>query len=406
MAEEWLRLMLRLRLRQRGKRKQGELARGTKASTFKMFSEVFVMAVAVMAATPIITEARDCEVHTFADATRMLQSQRCLELEVTKAEPPSASDSTSVAGFDEFLSTLRNNKDVRSFELSGCKLGDENIGKVVETLVLRERDLYSLELPGNEITDEGIQHVVAFLQKSNALRSLNLGRNRISDAGVSILVNALPSQLHELELYANSIGNAGLLSILNAAAPHRSLPAASSILYSYSLFIIGVVGFYEDLKEIELHSNLIDDEGAKAAAELLLESAPTLYELDLRENPIEDEGRAALGNLQSQRNNSGRKIKVKYTTLLSFKDDHTADLRHIARRVEANNWDENKVKEWVMGLHPQFQQYSRIMEANAVNGDVLMTLNDQDLADIGIDSPLHRRRLLTEIEKLKRSNDL
>lgn len=144
---------------------------------------------------------------------------RCLELEVTKAEPPSASDSTSVAGFDEFLSTLRNNKDVRSFELSGCKLGDENIGKVVETLVLRERDLYSLELPGNEITDEGIQHVVAFLQKSNALRSLNLGRNRISDAGVSILVNALPSQLHELELYANSIGNAGLLSILNAAAP-------------------------------------------------------------------------------------------------------------------------------------------------------------------------------------------
>lgn len=46
------------------------------------------------------------------------------------------------------------------------------------------------------------------------------------------------------------------------------------------------------------------------------------------------------------------------------------------------------------------------MEANAVNGDVLMTLNDQDLADIGIDSPLHRRRLLTEIEKLKRSNDL
>jgi len=36
-----------------------------------------------------------------------------------------------------------------------------------------------------------------------------------------------------------------------------------------------------------------------------------------------------------------------------------------------------------------------------VDGRVLLTVGDSDLEDMGIDNGLHRRRILTEIEKLK-----
>ena len=46
------------------------------------------------------------------------------------------------------------------------------------------------------------------------------------------------------------------------------------------------------------------------------------------------------------------------------------------------------------------------MITNAVSGPVLVSLSDADLNAMGIDNPMHRRRILAEIKQLQATDEL
>lgn len=76
------------------------------------------------------------------------------------------------------------------------------------------------------------------------------------------------------------------------------------------------------------------------------------------------------------------------------------------RRVAAEGWDERQVRDWVAGLHPSFKKYGNAFVDGAVNGAVLVTLREDDLAAMGIENTLHRKRISLAVEELKRGDEL
>jgi hypothetical protein len=57
-------------------------------------------------------------------------------------------------------------------------------------------------------------------------------------------------------------------------------------------------------------------------------------------------------------------------------------------------------------LHPSFKTYANAFVSNAINGEVLFSLTEDDLANMGIDNKLHCKRLVAEIKKLAISDEL
>ena len=171
---------------------------------------------ALLASSVDVAFAYDCETHDLVQATRMLQTERCNELEVTHSA--TGAFGVDPAALDDFVEALLGNQYVRKVELSDNGFGDEAVTKVMSALVQRELDLYSLEIVSNGVTDAGIPAIVEFLRKSSALRSLKLARNSITDTGASLIADSLPRQLHELDLSWNDVADTGFLSLLHAAA--------------------------------------------------------------------------------------------------------------------------------------------------------------------------------------------
>lgn len=337
---------------------------------------------ALLASSVDVAFAYDCETHDLVQATRMLQTERCNELEVTHSA--TGAFGVDPAALDDFVEALLGNQYVRKVELSDNGFGDEGVTKVMSALVQRELDLYSLEIVSNGVTDAGIPAIVEFLRKSSALRSLKLARNSITDTGASLIADSLPRQLHELDLSWNDVADTGFLSLLHAAADTM-------------------------VREIELDHNAITDHGATDAAELLVEMNDSLREIDLDHNHLHADGMAALARAQEARYTQGRKIKIKTKvgaagTVRDAAARRQGSVGH--RRSPAADWDEYKVKEWVANIHPQFKKYGSLMITNAVSGPVLVSLSDADLNAMGIDNPMHRRRILAEIKQLQATDEL
>ena len=76
------------------------------------------------------------------------------------------------------------------------------------------------------------------------------------------------------------------------------------------------------------------------------------------------------------------------------------------RRVAAESWDEKQVRAWVANLHPSFKKYGNAFVDSAVNGALLLTLQESDLETMGIDNALHRKRIVVAIDELKHADEL
>eukprot|EP00457_Paulinella_chromatophora_P001545 gb/GEZN01001547.1/.p1 GENE.gb/GEZN01001547.1/~~gb/GEZN01001547.1/.p1 ORF type:complete len:842 (+),score=172.04 gb/GEZN01001547.1/:176-2527(+) len=73
------------------------------------------------------------------------------------------------------------------------------------------------------------------------------------------------------------------------------------------------------------------------------------------------------------------------------------------RRSSAEEWNLEEVASMLVGL--QMEQYETTFRSHAVDGKMLLKLTDQELKDeLKVNLPLHRRRLLLEIEVLKNSS--
>jgi hypothetical protein len=64
-------------------------------------------------------------------------------------------------------------------------------------------------------------------------------------------------------------------------------------------------------------------------------------------------------------------------------------------------WTEQEVAVWLAGIGGAFAQYGDSFNHNGINGEELAELGSDELEQLGVSLPLHRKRILKEIRKLQ-----
>ncbi|XP_042612070.1 ribonuclease inhibitor-like [Cyprinus carpio] len=129
------------------------------------------------------------------------------------------------------------------------------------------QNLRVLDLSRNQIGDSGVTEISSLLRNSQTLQILSLKNNCITEGGCHVLAAALnsnPSNLTELDLSENKLGNTGMKIIL-------------------ALFENGQCR----LEKLKLNCISVTDEGCAALASAFNSN---LRELDLSRNQIGDSG--------------------------------------------------------------------------------------------------------------------
>jgi Ran GTPase-activating protein (RanGAP) involved in mRNA processing and transport len=176
-------------------------------------------------------------------------------------------------------------------------LGLRDAGMVSVAAALESMaDLHTLSLHGNSISDEGAAALASVLANDRStIVELYLDSNKIGDAGFAALGTALidNTRLAVLDLDHNPISDAGLAALMKNMHLNKAL-------YSLDLVSLGITdegasavgdflasGSYGNLTVIDMSSNDIGDEGARALANGL-EKNHILCELILTGNEIGD----------------------------------------------------------------------------------------------------------------------
>ena len=174
---------------------------------------------------------------------------------------------------------LRLNNTVRELILSHNNISSGNMKNIAEGLLVNTT-MRRLVLSYNKISDRGVGRLMASLdseESSCQLNDLDLTYNKIGGVGaehVATLLNMNNKHIAKLNLSLNSIGPQG--------ASYFQLP----LQYNHTLL------------ELNLSRNNIQDDGAKAIAQGLLDSSDTkLHTLDLSWNSLTNEGAFALAHV-------------------------------------------------------------------------------------------------------------
>lgn len=89
---------------------------------------------------------------------------------------------------------LENENNLRQISLARCKLDDDAIKKIADSLVYpraSSKTLSVLNVSSNRITDEGVKYLSEALKSNRHLVYLNLADNMITDDGASVLLDVL-----------------------------------------------------------------------------------------------------------------------------------------------------------------------------------------------------------------------
>lgn len=162
-------------------------------------------------------------------------------------------------------STLKDNDELRSLDLSSNQIGDLGAQELLR--VLRgNMTLEILNLSGNKLQTAAVA-VSELLMDLNALRLLDLSNNNLGDEGATRIAEVLPQNttLIRLNLNYNKIGFKGARKLWAGLAENTRL------------------------KTLNLKGNLIGDMGTMALDSGLLTNS-TLLSLDLAENHITQSG--------------------------------------------------------------------------------------------------------------------
>ncbi|XP_052445887.1 uncharacterized protein LOC127987559 [Carassius gibelio] len=192
----------------------------------------------------------------------------------------------------------------------GCQYVTGIVGK--NPLLLRE-----LDLSGHELRDTGVNQISALLQDKHCrLNTLNLKNNCITEGGCHVLAAALnsnPSNLTELNLSENKLGNPGMKIILTR------FENGQCRLEKLKLNCISITGegcaalasaLNSNLRELDLSRNQIGDSGV-AEISSLLRNSQTLQILRLSDCSISEEGYKALSS--ALRSNPSHLIELDLT---------------------------------------------------------------------------------------------
>lgn len=124
-----------------------------------------------------------------------------------------------------FSFIIKDSKNLHTFNLSGCGIGNQAVSKICHGLLQKNTALTSLDLTENNINDEGAACLAQVLEKNTALRVLKLEMNYISDHGIEKLCEALSknTNLQILEIGCNEFGDKGFQAIIDLFSKNNSL---------------------------------------------------------------------------------------------------------------------------------------------------------------------------------------
>ncbi len=157
----------------------------------------------------------------------------------------------------------------------------------------------SLDLRCNSLWGEGALTVANCLRGNRTLTSLDVGGNRIGDAGGEALGELLSDcALLSLDCWNNQLGQAGGLAIASAVATNRTLKflnlGGNSIGFDAVHVLANALGETSSaLTHLGLYGNAVQDDGALSLA-AAIESNSALRVLDVGANRIGPRGTCAL----------------------------------------------------------------------------------------------------------------
>ncbi|XP_073699549.1 uncharacterized protein [Garra rufa] len=193
----------------------------------------------------------------------------------------------------------------------GCQYVTGIVGK--NPLLLRE-----LNLSKHELGDTQVNQIAALLQDKHCqLNTLSLNNNCITEEGCRVLAAALnsnPSNLTELDLSENKLGNPGIKIILtlfeNVQCRLEKLKLSCISITDDGCAALASV-FNSNIRELDLSRNQIGDSGVTEISSLLRTSQCTLQILRLSNCSVTEEGYKALAS--ALRSNPSHLIELDLT---------------------------------------------------------------------------------------------
>eukprot|EP00961_Rhodomonas_salina_P147103 1979744-Rhodomonas_salina.1 len=231
------------------------------------------------------------------------------------------------SGVERLTSTLPHNTSISNLHVGFNNIGDGGANAIFQANLSRTV-LQTLKLGGNLIADQGLALVPAFLESMSNLVVLHLNNNMIGDVGARYLAQglALSDCLQVLNLNGNRIRDPGLEIMSHALIGGAGTRAQ----------LIRIFGNHPrscsghrpwapntSLKALHLASNWLRDPGADRIA-AILEGNWNLTNVELASNRIGDEGARALADalrysmLDPSNNKVPRKICLSCNNLSSI----------------------------------------------------------------------------------------
>ena len=179
-------------------------------------------------------------------------------------------------GLTELAACLSNSKNLETLNLSNnglfSAIGLRHLSDVIPK-VLNLKELY---LSDNALNDEGLQALTVGLRKHPTLEILNLSSNAIGSEGLRALAATELSSLRSLSLANNAINNEAMGVLVEGIENFRletlNLSSNDNLVTPSGLAVFTTIFQRENcsLKEIDLDTTIVADNGAKAFAEGLV----------------------------------------------------------------------------------------------------------------------------------------
>ena len=193
-------------------------------------------------------------------------------------------------GAAKIITSVLANPRVTSLDLASNRITSE-LGEAVKEL-LTESEVTELDLSENALGNKGVAFISEGIATSQTLRALRINKCDFDSVGAQSLANALGEasgcgwQLETLGLSSNKIGTA---TLKRSADMHKT--GAQSLMHHLAT--------HDKLQTLDLSWNSFGDEGARLFLEAVNERGPpgSLTSLDLSANNLSEEGSTMLAEV-------------------------------------------------------------------------------------------------------------
>jgi len=127
--------------------------------------------------------------------------------------------------YQNFWESMLTNKTLLKINLSKTDMSDRVVEKMCEYICQEDITLVDLDISKNHVSDAGLSILSRALKTNKSIRFLNMSNNKIREDGLNVLVEFLCENtlLEELSLGGNSINNDGIRGLSNFLPFNKTL---------------------------------------------------------------------------------------------------------------------------------------------------------------------------------------